>query len=124
MYKILMLSLVLLVSAAWLNAQTYPQSDASQTAGQTMSGQTTVEGCLQGSNGNYTITDNKGTMYQLSGDTSKLNDHVGHEVQITGTSSAAAASSNSGAASGGTQQSLDVKNIKHISKTCKSGMAK
>jgi hypothetical protein len=123
MYQTLMLSLVLLISTAWLQAQTYPQSGTGQTAGQT-SGQTTVEGCLQSSAGNYTLTDKNGMTYQLSGDTSKLSDHVGHEVQITGTSSAASASSNSAAASGGTQQSLDVKSMKHISKTCKSAMAK
>jgi hypothetical protein len=127
MYKTLMLALVLLFSAAWLQAQqSYPQPDASQasgtTSGQTMSGQTTVEGCLQDSNGNYTLTDKSGAMYQLTGDTSKLSDHVGHKVQITGTTAGSgSASSASGAGSPGSQQAiLEVKSMKHISKTCKS----
>jgi hypothetical protein len=52
-----------------------------------------VEGCLQGSNGNFALSDKSGTTYQLSGDTSKLSKHVGHEVQITGSTSASSAAS-------------------------------
>jgi Protein of unknown function (DUF5818) len=43
-----------------------------------------VKGCLQGSHGNYTLMADNGTTYQLQGDTSKLSAHIGHEVQITG----------------------------------------
>jgi hypothetical protein len=64
MLKTLMLALTLLVSAAWLQAQQYPQSGSGQT-GNTTSRQTKVEGCLQGSNGNFTLTDSSGTAYQL-----------------------------------------------------------
>ena len=83
----------------------------------------TVEGCLSGSNGNYTLTDKNGMAYQLTGDTAKLSEHVGHEVKITGTSGSSTGSeSATGAASsaaGG--QTLQVSSLKHISKTCKSG---
>src|SRR5579859_5624676 len=82
--------------------QSTPSTTTDQSSSQTNSGnmgsqtsQTTpsdnsgkkekIEGCLSGSNGNYTLTDKNGTAYQLSGDTSKLADHVGHEVKITGT---------------------------------------
>ncbi len=82
-----------------------------------------VEGCLSGSNGNYTLTDKNGMSYQLTGDTAKLSEHVGHEIKVTGTSgSAAGAESSTGAASGAAGgQSLQVTSVKHISKTCKSG---
>src|SRR5215469_13703325 len=90
---------VLLLGAAWVAAQNYPsQTSPSQTNPSTSSsqssssnaqsstgdtsGQTTVEGCLSGSNGNYTLTSSSGTTYQLAGDTSQLSDHVGHEMQI------------------------------------------
>jgi hypothetical protein len=124
MYRKLVLVLTLLSSAAWLQAQAgYPQSDASpmgQTAG--TAGQATVEGCLQSSNGNYTLTADSGSVYQLTGDTSKLNEHVGHEVRITGTTSnSGAANSPSAMTPGGSQAAmLDVKSVSHISKTCKS----
>jgi hypothetical protein len=119
MLKTLMLALTLLVSAAWLQAQQYPQSGSGQT-GNTTSRQTKVEGCLQGSNGNFTLTDSSGTAYQLQGDTSKLAEHVGHEVQITGSASGPSAASASAGAPGAGSQTLDVKSLKHISKTCKS----
>ena len=96
------LAFTLLLSAAWLQAQQYPQTGSSQS-GSTTSGQaTTVQGCLQGSNGNFTLTDNMGMTYQVQGDTSKLAEHVGHEVQITGASSTA--SSAAGSASRGNRQ--------------------
>ena len=119
MPKTLMLVLALLVSSAWLTAQEYPQTGASQT-GNAAAGQNTIQGCLQGSNGSYTLTADSGTTYQLQGDTSMLSKHVGHEVQITGTPSGAGrseASPNAGAA-GEAQQALTVDNVKHVAKTC------
>ena len=119
MPKTLMLVLALLVSSAWLTAQEYPQTGASQT-GNAPAGQNTIQVCLQGSNGSYTLTADSGTTYQLQGDTSMLSKHVGHEVQITGTPSGAGrseASPNAGAA-GEAQQALTVDNVKHIAKTC------
>src|SRR6266566_2653463 len=67
------LALALLLSAAWLQAQEqYPQTGSSEK-GATASGQTTVQGCLQGSDGNYTLTDNSRTTYQLQGDNTSAN---------------------------------------------------
>src|SRR5215469_1898828 len=138
MVKTLLLGLTLLLSAAWVLAQDSSQSmpGSSGSSGQSKSsssGSTSVEGCLGGSSGSYTLTDKSGTTYQLSGDTSKLAEHVGHEVQITGSTSGSAGSSTSsgagtsagagaptsGAAAGG--QMLTVEKVKHISKTCKAG---
>ena len=120
MTRTLLLALSLLVSAAWVQAQAgYPQTGSSQT-GATASGQTKVEGCLQHSEGNYTLTDNNGTTYQLQGATSKLKEHVGHEVQITGSTMSGATSTTTGTQNAGTQSSLTVESVKHISKTCKS----
>ena len=121
MPKTVMLVLALLVSSAWLSAQEYPQTGSHQT-GNAAAGQNTIQGCLEGSNGSYTLTADSGTAYQLQGDTSMLSKHVGHEVQITGTSSAAGgsnseASPNAGTP-GGTQRTLTVDNVKHVSKTC------
>jgi Protein of unknown function (DUF5818) len=125
MTKTFLLALSLLVSAAWVEAQSHypPTKVGSSQTGATTSGQTTVKGCLQGSDGNYTLMADNGTTYQLQGDTSKLSAHVGHEVQITGstTSGSAAGSPTSSSQSAGTQQPiLTVQSMKHISKTCES----
>jgi hypothetical protein len=120
MTRTFLLALILLVSAAWVQAQSqYPQTESSQTEA-TASGHTTVEGCLQRSDGNYTLTDKNGTTYQLQGATSKLEEHVGHEVQITGKMASEAAGSPTGTQTAGTQSPLMVQSVKHISKTCKS----
>jgi uncharacterized protein YdeI (BOF family) len=103
------------------------QSDttsAQTSAGQNnMGNQTTVKGCLSSSNGNYMLTDKSGTMYQLMGDTSKLSEHVGHEIKVTGTmGSAGSQTGESGGGMGqGSQEALQVSSVKHISKNCQNG---
>jgi hypothetical protein len=126
---------VLLLGVSWAVAQGTSQSTPStsspessaQTSSQTSAGgETTVEGCLSGSSGSYTLAAKDGTTYQLTGDTAKLSEHVGHEVKITGTSNSAASSPSSGAASStagstSSQKSLQVSSVKHVAKTCQSG---
>ncbi|SRR6266478_5453587 len=124
MSRMIMLALALLCATAWLQAQDpYPQnpSTGSKQTGDASS-QTSVEGCLQGSNGNFTLTDNSGTRYQLHGDSSKLSKHVGHEVQITGSPSASSAASSSAGTPQGSSapQTLTVDKMKHISENCKT----
>jgi Protein of unknown function (DUF5818) len=117
--------------------------DASSTTTQTTTTQTTqtstdsansVEGCLSGSAGNWTLTDQSGKTWQLAGDTSKLSEHVGHQVRIVGDNSASGSNSSSGSASGssansggsttgagsssGSQSTINVKKVKMISSTC------
>jgi uncharacterized protein DUF5818 len=138
MPKTLMLAAVLLLSAAWLQAQQDPNAGSSPSSSAPSSSSQSdmskgssdaggqVEGCLQGSNGNFTLTDNSGTTYTLAGDTSKLTEHVGHEVRIKGTTSgagASGASAGAGASAGG-GQTLTVESVKHVSKTCKSAGGK
>lgn len=101
-------------------------ASSGQTGSTNANGQITVEGCLSGSSGNYTVSDKSGNSYQLTGDTAKLSEHVGHEVKVTGTSSSASASGG-GTATGaagqanGNSQTLEVSSVKHISKTCQNG---
>lgn len=121
MPKTLMLLLALLVSTAWLTAQQYPQTGSHGSA----AGQTTVEGCLHGSGGSYTLMSNSGANYQLEGDSATLSKHVGHEVQITGSLAKEGNSSNSMSHSSTksntpSEETLTVHSVKHISKTCSS----
>jgi len=134
MRKLFLLISVLLLGLSWAVAQNTPTgsqgsngADQSSDAGQTSrtgAGQMTVEGCLSGSSGNFTLTDKNGTAYQLTGDTAKLSEHVGHEVKVTGTSAAAAtgaSGSTETSAAGSAGQALQVTSVKHVAKTCKSG---
>jgi hypothetical protein len=102
------------------------QTGSNHEMSPTSSGDTSVQGCLSGSDGNYTLTDKNGNSYRLTGDTAKLSEHIGHEVKITGStaSSNAAAGNGSGTDTmGGSpgSKSLQVSSVKHVSKTCPSG---
>ena len=81
------------------NGQT---AGAPGSSGRNGSGHTTLRGCLSSSGGGYTLTDASGTQYQLSGDTSKLSQHVNNEVEVKGSTSA---SSGYGTGSTGTSAS-------------------
>lgn len=117
MAKMLMFALVLLLPATLLQARQSPKTDVNH-ASNTMSGETKVEGCLHSSNGNYTLTEKSGTVYRLEGDTAKLAEHVGHEVEITGAAPSGTTKSTT-STKGESERTLDVKDVKHISKTCK-----
>jgi hypothetical protein len=138
MPKMLTLVFALLCATAVLQAQNSSQQDPATGSAQTGSstqmsgsnqtgaaGQVSVQGCLQGSNGSYTITDNNGTTYQLQGDNAKLSKHVGHQVEITGSTSGSSASSTGGTSAGtGSQQTLTVSKVKHLSGSCSNNMGK
>ncbi len=134
MRKLSLITAILLLVSAWMLAQSStspssqeypsgapssaqsPAQDAQKAATQAKEAATTVEGCVGGSAGAYTLTDSSGKTYQLAGDTSKLADHVGHQMKITGTVAAAAAGAAAGAA--GAAPTLTVKKIKMVSATC------
>jgi len=97
-----------------------------------------IEGCLGGSAGKFTIIDKAGMTYDLvlpaSADTSKLGQHIGQEVAVSGsmsnpgasgspTGSASSASTASSSASGagssaGTHPSIQVTKIDKVADTC------
>ena len=83
MRKTLMLTLVLLMSALWLQAQVGdPGVDLWLAPAGTSP--TTIDGCLRSSSGHYTVTDKDGAVHDLTGNTARLSHYVGHEVEITG----------------------------------------
>lgn len=162
MRKVYLITSILLLSSVWLMAQstpsnsqqpsTPPTSDQSspstaspsQSTTQTTTTETTqtstssssIEGCLSGSAGSYTLTDTAGKTWQLAGDTSKLTEHVGHDVRLTGSEGNGGASGSSGGAAGssasstgagagagasGSQPTFTVQKVKMISSTCPTG---
>jgi hypothetical protein len=126
MKRLLLLFSVLLIGASWAIAQdNAAQNPNSQPMGQsTQAGETTVQGCLNGANGSFTLRDKDGNSYQLTGDTAKLSEHVGHEVKVTGTTettSSTPGGTASGTSANGASRTLQVDSVKHISKTCQNG---
>lgn len=118
MMRYLLAVSVVLLGTTWAAAQNYPSQSKSANTGT----QTTVEGCLSGSAGSYMLTDKKGNSFELTGDTAKLSEHVGHEIKVTGTESAASTSSGaSNSTMGQAQKTIDVTSFKHVSKTCQAG---
>ena len=111
MRKGLVLALVLLTSAAWLQAQDGGKGSSLET----------IEGCLQTSEGQYTLIDDTNTIHHLAGGASKLKPHVGHEVEITGKPGVRTFDTTppGGASSTVEQVVFEVKSVKHIADTCK-----
>jgi len=114
-------------------SSTTTQTTTTQTTQTSSNSSTSIEGCLSGSAGNWTLTDQSGKTWQLAGDTSKLSDHVGHQIRLMGTDNSSSASgssspsssnpSSSAGASGagsasGTQSTFTVNKVKMISSTC------
>src|SRR5579864_1471117 len=142
MKKLSLITAVLLLSCAWAVAQTSPSTtDSSQNPSSTQPSTPSptaqqpdtsaasstgnekgnaIEGCLNGSAGSFTLTDAAGTKYQLAGDTSKLSDHVGHEVKVWGDTSSASASATTGSttSTATSEPTLTVKRVKMVSSTC------
>lgn len=96
--------------------------DSAQTPG-SVQGQaanaTVTEGCLGGSNPNFTITDKAGTTYKLNipagADVSPLNSHIGESVQVMG-------QVNNGGA--GKTSSIDASRIGRGTGNCQAGSSK
>ena len=122
MKRIFLLSSILLLSTCWAVAQS--NQSASDQGSMMSSEKTTVQGCLSGSDGSYTLTDKTGTAYKLSGDTAQLQAHVGHTVQVTGTTSPGMNTSHMGNQSGSmseaaeSQPTLNVTSFKHMMANC------
>ena len=95
MRKLGFLTAVLLLSAAWMVGQT--SSSSSSGSSQSGGNATSIEGCLSGSAGSYTLTDASGQTYQLQGDSSKLDKEVGHQVRIRGMASGGSSADTPGA---------------------------
>lgn len=149
MRNIWLVSLVVFISAAWLAAETAgrpsatpatssaavspqnsqgaeapgskqnPSSANSNASSPRAPNKTSVEGCLSGSAGSYTLTANNGTTYQLQGKDADLSKHVGQEVKISGMPSSSGGTATAAGSSGA--QALEVTKVKKVSKTCTTG---
>jgi len=122
------ISIVNLTNPAAHDSSTTTQT-TTQTTQTSTDSSTSIEGCLNGSAGSFTLTDQSGKTWQLAGDTAKLGDHVGHQLRISGTDNSGSASSpSSGAGSSASssgamgsssgQSTFTVKKVRMISSSC------
>jgi hypothetical protein len=113
--KTLSLVAASLLLSVWVFAQTTsPQQLNPVQNGSQTGGGDTIEGCLAGSAGSFTLTDSSGKTYQLAGDTAKLNEHVGHTLRISGSQKS---DPPSGAGSSA-QPTFTVKTVKMVATSC------
>lgn len=111
-----------LLLSVWAFAQTTspqrlnPVQTGSQETGPDRGGDT-IEGCLAGSGGNFTLTDRSGKTFKLAGDTAQLSEHVGHTVRISGSQKSADADSQNRAGSSA-QVTFTVQKVKMVSPSC------
>ena len=124
MRKFSLITAILLLSSAWMVAQSNPpagqnpsaqQPDKSQAAASDKAGQT-VEGCLSGAANTFKLTDANGKTYELTGDTSSLNENVGHQVRLWG--SAGNSGGGEKISAGGAQATFGVTKVASLSPTC------
>lgn len=129
------LPFILLLCSALMGAQTQRDHETATHAENT-GNETTMQGCLNGSAGNYTLTDSSGQQFQVAGDTDKLQKHVGHKVEVAGTTSGVSSTSDpsatnpsssdktdptSSGTTGAKQPTLNVTSVKDIAGSCDSG---
>src|SRR5262249_55163398 len=96
-----------------VNAQASAQATAADPGVQS------IEGCLAGSGGNFTVTDSSGKTFQLSEDTPKLGEHVGQTVRISGSEKSAGADAPGGGGSpAGAKPTFTVQKVKMVSANC------
>jgi hypothetical protein len=81
MRRIIALSVIFLVATVWAVAQ---YASGAIPAASPDPNKATIQGCLGGAVGEFTLTDRTGTIYQLAGNTAKMEDNVGHTVRVTG----------------------------------------
>jgi len=80
----------------------------------------TVKGCLQRQGFQYTLIDQTGKSYLLTGDTGKLGHLSGHQVEITGKPTVKTIDTTQPLAASTVQEvpAFEVKSAKLVSKTC------
>jgi len=105
-------------------AQDAPSADASPNSQSSKTYQTSsnvIRGCLSGSAGNYTVTDQNGMQYSIAGPDNQLAARVGHEIEITTRQDQSSESNSQGdQATAKSTNSVQVSDVRDISSTCKT----
>jgi len=123
--RMLLLSLVLLVSVVWAAAQADSGSKGEDPLVYPDPNRVIVQGCLSGEVGELALTDGSGTSYQLNGNTENMYQNVGHTVKVTGEKPSGEPAPGSMAAEADTgtdtPRSLNVISFEDVSPNCDQG---
>ena len=125
----ILLPLILLFGVTISAAQQAPSSAAPDSprkltaqANGSASNSTVIRGCLSGSTGNYTLTDQNGMQYQVNGDDATLRSMVGREVEISGLESQPSTlSGDSDQPAGNAATAVQASNVRAVSSNCSKG---
>jgi len=109
---------VLLVSTAFLAGQTANQGASSGSKTSKDPAPITVQGCLTGSSGHYTVATSQGNLYRLAGDDSSFGHFNAQTVSITGTATNSDASWSAKRVLKTPPPKLTVLKIKKVFDTC------
>ena len=114
----LMLALVLVVSAPWLQAQVGIPGREGLDSDQNYP--PVISGCLERSGFYYAVVGTDGTAYDLTGSTTRLSHYVGHEVEITGKPTVVSVSTTMIHAASSVEEypALEIKTVKELSGAC------
>lgn len=119
MRKMWILAAAVLLSTGW----SFAQDQSGQMSANQAGSPTTVQGCLQGKQGTFSLISDSGDVYQLQGgDSGELSKHLRHEVQITGTMAGGPDTTNAASSSPGAamaqKSTITVQDVKQIAKKC------
>jgi len=122
----MLLPLILLLGVTVLAAQQSPSSAAPDSprkltaqANSSAPNSTVIRGCLSGSTGNYTLTDQNGMQYQVNGDDATLRSMVGREVEISGLEpQQSALNGQSDQPAGNAAAAVQASNVRAVSSNC------
>ena len=115
MRRIILLNTILLLSSMWAVAQN--DSDSARES-KALSVKMTIQGCEDGAIGNYTLTDNMGITYRLTGDPEELKAYVGGTLLVTGVLTPVVNVPGSMSEGHETQPTLAVISLKQVSAVC------
>jgi hypothetical protein len=98
------------------------QDPKSQVSSQSSTPQNTlIRGCLSGSTGNFTLTDQNGMQYELMGRGAALQSKVGHEIEVTGRGSQPTATGPDQGSTAPTSNGFQVSDVRDVSGNCRLG---
>lgn len=90
MNRLLPITSMLLLTVAFAMAKSSNMTNSQMSPAAANANQRSVQGCLSGTKGDYTLTDSLGNIWQLEGNTGQLKNDVGDTVALTGTGNNAA----------------------------------